>query len=59
MTDDASTARDKWHKADFANLKQNPEAIKLVREEWILNHDAEAHAYSVFEEVSRSFESHV
>lgn len=36
------------HKADFSALKQNPEAIKLKREEWVLNHDAEAHAYAVY-----------
>ncbi|EMC92057.1 hypothetical protein BAUCODRAFT_274906 [Baudoinia panamericana UAMH 10762] len=41
------TARDQWHKADFDNLRKNPEAIKLKREEWILNHDAESHAYEV------------
>lgn len=42
------TTRDAWHKADFDKLKENPEAIKLKREEWILNHDAEAHAYEVY-----------
>ena len=28
--------------------------IKLKREEWILNHDAEAHAYQVYPEVAAS-----
>ena len=47
-------ARDQWHKADFDNLKKNPEAIKLKREEWVLNHDAEAHALKVGPEVLAS-----
>jgi len=44
------TTRDTWHKADFDNLRKNPEAIKLKREDWILKHDAEKHAYAVFPE---------
>lgn len=32
-------------------MKKNPEAIKLKREEWVLNHDAEAHAYKVYDDV--------
>ncbi|KAK3717073.1 hypothetical protein LTR37_006128 [Vermiconidia calcicola] len=48
------TTRDQWHKADFDNLKKNPEAIKLKREEWVLNHDAESHAYKVYPEVISS-----
>ncbi|GAB7355125.1 hypothetical protein MBLNU459_g5700t1 [Dothideomycetes sp. NU459] len=42
--------REKWHKADFDNLRKNPEAIKLKRDEKILNHDAEIHAYNVYDE---------
>ena len=44
------TTRDKWHKADFAKIKEDPEKLKLVREPWLLNFDAEAHAYEVWEE---------
>ncbi|CAK3859748.1 FAD NAD(P)-binding domain-containing [Lecanosticta acicola] len=43
--------RDQWHKADFENLKKNPEAIKLKRDPEVLNHDAEAHAYQMHAEV--------
>jgi 2-polyprenyl-6-methoxyphenol hydroxylase-like FAD-dependent oxidoreductase len=43
--------RETWHKADFDRLKQNPESIKLKREPWLLDHDAERHAYNVFDEV--------
>ena len=45
--------RDKWHKADFDSLKKNPEAIKLKRDEKILNFDAEVHAYGVYGDVIR------
>ncbi|OJD32344.1 salicylate hydroxylase [Diplodia corticola] len=41
------TTRDRWHKADFEKVKEEPKAIKLPREEWLLGHDAEAHAYAV------------
>jgi len=50
-------ARDTWHKADFDKLRENPEAIKLKREEWILGHDAEAHAYKVWPEIVASLHS--
>lgn len=46
--------RDMWHKADFDKLRENPEAIKLKREEWVLGHDAEKHAYEVYPEVAAS-----
>jgi len=42
------STRDTWHKADFSNLKSNPEKLKLKRESWLLNFDAEAHAYEVY-----------
>lgn len=51
---DKFPARDQWHKADFDNLKKNPEVIKLKREEWVLNHDAEAHAYKTYPEAVAS-----
>jgi hypothetical protein len=49
------TTRDGWHKADFeVAVRKNPEMIKLPRAEWLLNFDAEAHAYSVFGNVVAS-----
>lgn len=42
------TTRDKWHKADFDRVKENPTLVKLPREPWLLNHDAEAHTYAVY-----------
>ncbi|KAF9640937.1 putative salicylate hydroxylase protein [Lasiodiplodia theobromae] len=44
------TTRDRWHKADFDKVLQEPEAVRLPREEWLLGHDAEAHAYAVYGE---------
>ncbi|KAI9759958.1 MAG: hypothetical protein M4579_001991 [Chaenotheca gracillima] len=48
------STRDTWHKADFENLKKNPESIRLKREPWLLDHDAEAHAYEHYDEAVRS-----
>ncbi|KAI0389969.1 putative monooxygenase [Xylariaceae sp. FL0594] len=36
--------RDIWHKADFAAAKKNPQSLRLRREAWLLNFDAEAYA---------------
>lgn len=46
--------RDKWHKADFERVLANPESVKLKREAWILDHDAEKHAYEVYHSVIQS-----
>ena len=43
------TNRDSWHKADFNNIRKNPESVKLPRQEWVLNFDASQHAYDVYE----------
>lgn len=42
------TTRDTWHKADFERVLANPESVKLKREAWILDHDAEEQAYNVY-----------
>lgn len=42
------TTREQWHKADFDNLKKNPDVLKLKREPWLLNFDSEKHAYDVY-----------
>ena len=36
--------RDTWHKADFDKIKENPDAMKLKREGWLLNFDAQQYA---------------
>jgi 2-polyprenyl-6-methoxyphenol hydroxylase-like FAD-dependent oxidoreductase len=38
------TTRDTWHKADWDEVKKNPDSMKLKREEWLLNFDAEEYA---------------
>ena len=48
--DTGVSTRDTWHKADFDRVKRNPESIKLKREAWLLDHDAERHARDMFEE---------
>ncbi|ORY68913.1 uncharacterized protein BCR38DRAFT_482385 [Pseudomassariella vexata] len=41
--------RDIWHKADFAAARENPESLRLRREAWLLNFDAEAYAEEWYE----------
>ncbi|KAI0595446.1 hypothetical protein F4775DRAFT_604985 [Biscogniauxia sp. FL1348] len=36
--------RDIWHKADFAAARRDPGALRLRREPWLLDFDAEAYA---------------
>ncbi|KAI5820119.1 hypothetical protein BZA77DRAFT_127223 [Pyronema omphalodes] len=33
--------RDMWHKADWTKVRENPESIKLPREDWLMRHDCE------------------
>ncbi|KEQ97889.1 hypothetical protein AUEXF2481DRAFT_62949, partial [Aureobasidium subglaciale EXF-2481] len=43
------TTRDMWHKADWDRVKDDPKSVQMPREDWILGHDAEAHASQVFQ----------
>ncbi|KAI1165643.1 putative monooxygenase [Nemania serpens] len=36
--------RDIWHKADFSAAKNDPQSLRLRREAWLLNFDAETYA---------------
>ena len=36
--------RDTWHKADWNAVKKNPESMRLKRDSWLLNFDAEQYA---------------
>ncbi|KAL4912527.1 hypothetical protein BDW62DRAFT_214908 [Aspergillus aurantiobrunneus] len=45
------TTREKWHKANWEEVKRNPKSMQLAREDWILNHDAEAYAERVCEQI--------
>lgn len=43
------TTRNTWHKADFDKIKANPDSMKLKREPWLLDHDAEQHAWENYQ----------
>jgi 2-polyprenyl-6-methoxyphenol hydroxylase-like FAD-dependent oxidoreductase len=45
------TTRDRWHKADWEEVKRNPESIQFPREAWIFGFDALKHAEEVGDEV--------
>lgn len=51
------TTRDKWHKADWDQIWQDPALLHLKREAWILNFDVEESAYSQYEDIRRSLHS--
>lgn len=36
--------REKWHKVDWTKVRQNPESIRMPREDWLLKHDSERFA---------------
>lgn len=50
------TTRDKWHKADWDLIWQDPTLLHLKREAWILNFDVEKSVYSEYENVRRSLD---
>ncbi|KAK6064226.1 hypothetical protein SCUP515_11901 [Seiridium cupressi] len=43
------STREMWHKADWTKVKENPDSIKLPREDWILQFDAQEHAAEVLD----------
>lgn len=45
--------REKWHKADWNRVWQNPESIHLTREAWLLAFDAEKDAYERWPQVEK------
>lgn len=45
------TTRDQWHKADFEQVRKNPQILKLQRDPWLLDFDSERHAYEVYDQV--------
>ncbi|KAK3214014.1 hypothetical protein GRF29_28g1734236 [Pseudopithomyces chartarum] len=49
--------RERWHKANWNEIRKTPEAIHLAREAWLLNFDAEKDCYERYEEVARSVEN--
>jgi hypothetical protein len=47
--------RDMWHKADWTKVRQNPESIKLPREDWLLRHDCERYVRRTWEAALEAF----
>ncbi|KAI0102832.1 putative monooxygenase [Nemania sp. FL0031] len=45
--------RDIWHKADFSAAKTDPQSLRLRREAWLLNFDAETYAEMHYAETAR------
>lgn len=46
------STREQWHKADWDKIRANPQSLHLKREAWLLDFDAEAHAYDVYDDVA-------
>ena len=44
------TTRDRWHQINLEKARADPDSMKLPREEWILNYDAEVYAEKHFDE---------
>jgi hypothetical protein len=40
----ANHLRNQWHKADWDEVKKNPDSMKLKRDDWLLDFDAEEYA---------------
>jgi 2-polyprenyl-6-methoxyphenol hydroxylase-like FAD-dependent oxidoreductase len=45
--------RERWHKANWDDIRKNPESLHLIREPWLLNFDQEADAYKRFNGVAQ------
>lgn len=45
------TTREQWHKADWDQIWKDVKSLHLKREAWLLDFDAETHAYEVVDEV--------
>ncbi|KAL6243718.1 hypothetical protein RBB50_009151 [Rhinocladiella similis] len=45
------TTREQWHKADWDKIWKDPKSLHLKRDAWLLDFDAEPHAYEVVDDV--------
>ena len=50
--------RERWHKADWDHIRKNPEALHLKREAWLLDFDAEEHAYAIYDKIAADIRAH-
>jgi len=46
--------REKWHRANWDEIRKTPGAIHLTREDWLLNFDAEKDCYERYENIVES-----
>ena len=53
------TTREQWHKADWDKIWKDPTVLHLKREAWLLDFDAEPHAYSVIDDVLKKLDEDV
>jgi len=51
------STREQWHKADWEKIRAHPESLHLKREPWLLDFDAETHAYAVYDDVVKELGS--
>lgn len=49
--------REKWHRANWDTIRENPESLHLTREAWLLNFDAEKDAYNRYNEVAAALQN--
>ncbi|KAI1813231.1 hypothetical protein GGS20DRAFT_599419 [Poronia punctata] len=45
------STRDRWHKTDWERVRENPEIVRLPREDWIFDFDAERNAEETYDDV--------
>jgi 2-polyprenyl-6-methoxyphenol hydroxylase-like FAD-dependent oxidoreductase len=46
--------RERWHKANWDEIREDPTRLHLLREAWLLDFDSEKHAYEAFPEAFKS-----
>ncbi|ETI23633.1 hypothetical protein G647_05435 [Cladophialophora carrionii CBS 160.54] len=50
------TTREQWHKADWDKIWKDVKSLHLKRESWLLDFDAETHAYEVIDDVLKKLD---
>ncbi|KIW76122.1 hypothetical protein Z517_10867 [Fonsecaea pedrosoi CBS 271.37] len=50
------TTREQWHKADWDKIWKDVKSLHLKREAWLLDFDAEKHAYEVVDDVLKKLD---
>lgn len=50
------TTREQWHRADWDQIWKDPTMLHLKRDAWLLDFDAETHAYGVIDDVLKKLD---